>query len=477
MTEQRNAPMPDDLDALLARYLRWRSASAPGLPTASEMAIRVAGTTSSRRRAFQWRLVWAVAAVAVALASVLVFGAGVGPRSPLGLASPSAPVIGTPAPQASPISTSPIDETACTSGRITFHTGSDRTPPAASRALQAPSGGRIAIAYEDSTTTGSLVVADSRPGSARVVGDFTGEEIQDVNGVRVLGWSSTGDRLLLLASQSSSAVPPTGGTCDNLYLITADGTSGISVTDNGPGQTVAAAALSPSGSRVAYAQGADLHVFDADGGTNVDIPLTRCPFAPSQLDWAADATRVAFVCGPFVAIADISRRTVDYTAFDANGRIPMTLTWTGNETLALALEDDGLGIGSGPVLILDLSLQSGTLTWQVRMASRYQTEWVLGLPYFSPDGAYLLVQGDGAVASAFFPTYVIDTHFGKTTKLPWPVLGQSGPLVAPPVWSGGLRPHLFLADAGQLVELDLLAKTRTTIGSVPASDAVVFFPG
>ena len=479
MTEQRNEPMPDDLDALLTRYLRWRSDSAAGLPTAAEMALRVTGARSIRRTAFEWRLAWAVAAVAAALAGVLVMGGGAGPRSPLGLASPTAPVVSTLAPRATRIPTPTLDDTACTSGRITFQTGVGRTPPSATRGLQAPSGGRVAIAYEEGSKSGSLVVADSIPGSARVVADFTGQQIEDVTGVRVLGWSSSGDQLLVLASHSGRDKPATEASCDNLFVVATDGSRAIAITDNGPGQRIDAATLSPGGRLVAYVRDFVLHVVNVDAvsGDPVQIPIGGCSLPPSELDWSPDEQHLAFVCGRSVAVFDNRVPTISYTAFDANGRTPMTLSWLDNGALVLAWGDDGPGIGSGPVLIVDLSAGNVARTLKIRTSTQHKTEWVLGRPSFSPDRSWLLVQGDGGVASAYFPTYLVDTHSGATTKLPWPVLTQLAQLDAPTAWLPGPRPRVIVWDSGQIVELDLVAQTRTSIGPAPAWDAVAFFPG
>ena len=97
----------------------------------------------------------------------------------------------------------------------------------------------------------------------------------------------------------------------------------------------------------------------------------------------------------------------------------------------------------------------------------------------SPDGRWLLARGDTDVPDSGNPTYRIDTTTGQSTKLRWPVVGESWfwnglAGLASVTWLDG-NDRVLAADGSKLYEIDVAQLTRTEVGSVvPGQDWAVF---
>ena len=470
MTEDRMPRMPaDDLDARLARYLDWESAQLRGTPSGEEIARRIAGRTVQRRRAGSAALAWAVLAMALlALVLGFVVAGGSNLLSILPSASPQAPTAGpTPSPSIPAIVADP-----CGAGRTVITAAPSGGPvPEEAKSLRAPVGGRLAIALEHQPTpspptSGAIVVAGPEPGSVRVVATFTGQEILRDGGVGILDWSANGDFLLVYAGSDNTLSGD--WICGNLWIVRADGTAVTRLTDNGPAEAIDQAGLSPSGTSIAYFQEDVVHVLDL-AGSEQTIPVERC--APHRLHWAPDERRILLVCGTLVVVVD--RDTGTAARFSAQTGDIYDAVWS-LEGRSIVVAGHG-GRNASPVVIVDLDPATGSRV--TRSRSDHQANWLWGGQTLSPDGRWLLIR-DG-LRDGGLPTYLIDTATGRSTQLPWPVVGDS------PLWFslGGVPSVTWLegndlvlaADGEKLYEVDLREITRTEVGSVvPNQDWAVF---
>jgi len=156
------------------------------------------------------------------------------------------------------------------------------------------------------------------------------------------------------------------------------------------------------------------------------------------------------------------------------GSLPLAAAWTADSQSIIAVTaQEGLS-QLGPLKIVEIKRADGTPTASV--ATEATTEWVVGTATMSPDARWVLVQGDGNVATdSWFPTYAVNTSTGEATKLPWTVLHDStGP--SPVSWLAA--PGTFLYEEAQaLFEVDLATMTRVEVGAIPASDYAWFETG
>jgi hypothetical protein len=472
MTEDRTAPVPaDHLDARLARYLDWESAQLSGTPSGEEIALRIAGRAVQRRWVGNVGLAWAVLAMALLAVTVAFVVAG-GPNLLTVLPSASLPAsTGDPAP--SPTLPSIVAGN-CGTGRTVITAAPAGAPvPDEAKSLRAPEGGRLAVALEDQPTpspptSGAIVVAGPKLGSVRVVATFSGDEIPRDGGVGIIAWTASGDALLVYAG--SDSMSSADRICGNLWVVQADGTAVTRLTDNGPAEAIDQAAFSPSSTSVAYVQADVLHVLDLAGGEQT-IPIGQCP--PHRLHWAPDERRILVVCETLVVVADRDSGTA--TRLSGGGGFVYDAVWSPEgQSLVVATDER---VNPGPVVIRDIDAATGSMV--TRSHSDHSAVWLGIGQTLSPDGRLLLLREDIDVGDSAFPTYLIDTAIGRSTKLPWPVVGDSwfwnslGGAVSV-TWLDG-NDRVLAADEGKLYEVDLRQLTRTEVGSVlPNQDWAVF---
>ena len=461
MTEDRMARVPaDDLDTRLARYLDWESAQLHGTPSGEEVALRMTGRAVQRRWVGSAGLAWAVLAMAL-LGVALAFVVAGGPNRLSVLPSPS-PQSPTAGPTPNP-SVPAIVAGTCGTGRTVITAAPSGAPvPEEAMSVRAPEGGRLALALEhqptqELATSGAIVVAGPEAGSAQVVATFTGQEILRDGGVGIFDWSASGDFLLVYAGSDNTLT--TDRICGNLWIVQADGSTVRRLTDNGPAEAIDQAGLSPSGESVAYFQQNVVHFLDLAGGEQT-VPVERC--APHRLRWAPDERRILLVCGTLVVVVDRDSGTA--ARFSAQTGFVYDAVWS-QDGQSIVVAGHG-GRNASPVLIVDLDPATGSRV--TRSQSDHSANWLGNGQTLSPDGRWLLMR-DG-LRDGGLPTYLIETATGRSTKVPWPVVGDSwfwNSLGGVPDvrWLEG-NDRVLATDEATIYEVDLREITRTEVGSV-----------
>ena len=373
-------------------------------------------------------------------------------------------VLPSASPQASRGEPGPIVAGTCGTGRTVITAApSGASVPEEAKSLRAPMGGRLAVALEDQPTpspptSGSIVVAGPQVGSVRVVATFVGQEILRDGGVGIFAWAASGDALLVYAGSDDTLT--SDRICGNLWIVQADGSAVTRLTDNGPGEAIDQGAFSPSSTSVAYVQASRLHVLDLAGGEQT-IPIDQCHDGSHRLHWAPDERKILLVCGREVVVLDLDTGTAP--RFPVRAPI-LDAVWSPSaQSIVAAQADDG-----GPVVILDIDAADGSTV--TRAQGDHAAVWLSNTGTLSPDGRWLLLRGDVDVPDSGLPTYRIDTTTGRSTKLPWPVVGDSwfwNSLGGVPsvTWLEG-NDRVLAADGERLYEVDLPQLTRTEIGSV-----------
>ena len=475
MTQDRLNPMPDELDARLAKYLDWQSGQLRGVPGSEEIATRIAGGVVRRRALGRGMLAWAAIAVALLMVVAVAIFIG-GSPNPLVVVATSSPTT-QPSPSTS---RRPADPTSapshgpgpCGSGRVEIGAANGAPVPTEAAAIQVPIGGLIAMALEETPDRGSIVIAG--PGqSLRMVAIFSGEELRSPATVQVVSWSPTGDALLVWAGHESTSLQ---GNCGNLYLVRADGAGAERITDHGTGEWADLAAFSPSGTRIAYTQGDALHIVSRTAGAETKtFDIRPCSNGPNGIRWAPDETRILLTCDAALVVVDVEGVVPRHFLLPGSG---LDARWSSTgESIVATVANDSQASLAETVLVLDIDPLDGTM--DTRLESDQSSVWVLGAPLLSPDGRWLLVWGNGDVLpDPFYPTWLVDTTTNDTIKLAWPVLtdltGLGGDYDRLPgaVWLDGNR--VLSEDAGTLYEYDLSGLTRTAVGAVPAQDFAWF---
>ena len=483
MTENRVTQVPEDeFDARIARYLRWESAQVRGVPDGHDVAVRIAAGSASRRWVGSPTVAWVAVLLALLLVAAAVFVASnqdnkvvvvppspTAPSSPVALASPTTPPTAPPSPRPT------LPPGPCGTGRVEIQAATTGELPADARAIDAPTGSRIAMALEnDAADGGTIVIAEPDRIEPRVVATFTGEDLASQGAVQVVAWSRDGSSLLLWAGRES--LNDQLFHCGNLWTVATDGSAAARITDFGPGEVANTAGFAPSGSAIAYATGSILHVLRPSGEIQVDFRL--CLNGPWPLQWSPDETRILVMCGGDDSLAIVNLETGDHRRVVLPAAV-MGGAWRADGLRIKAAYGDTVpGLDPGPLSIFDLDPDTGGFA--VRVLSQGSTEWVLGAPTMSPDGRWLLALGGGDISDQPYRTYVIDTATGQTRIAPFQLLmefgfGEDFHVNRPAaIWLEG-NDRVLVEDRSKLFEVDLRTLTRTDVGSVPAQD-FAFYP-
>jgi hypothetical protein len=480
MNEDRmRAATDDELDARLSGYFTWQSEGLRHIPTAQEVAVRIAGGSMRVRRSVNSALAWVALALALLVAGLAIVVAG-NSKPALVVAPPNQSQHGSPDPTdpATFVTFVPsYGPGVCGSGRVELRPAASGEVPPEAASIVTPTGGRIAMALENRARDGgAIVIAGSEGLEPRLVATFTGEEIQAVGGVQVVAWSPDGNTLVIGAGNESPASRERS--CGNLWTVATDGSRLVRLTDNGPGEAPGMSAFAPDSIGFAYLQDNLLYVLSSGVDPHSAprrIPVGLCGGGPHTLRWSPDGTRILLVCASTVVVVDV------LTGNDTRIGLPadaLDAVWIGDgESIVAAAGDEVPGLVGGPLSILDLDPVAGTAT--VRVRSDLSTEWVLGRPLLSPDGRWLLVWGDGNVADVpFYRTYVVDTATGATRIAEFPILMDFGGTIFDAglpgaVWLEG-NDRVLTGDNQTLYEVDLVSLTRAPVGGVPAQDFAWF---
>jgi hypothetical protein len=414
------------------------------------------------------RWVLLVGAVVVVLGAALLsarwsvppLAAVASPSPPSSASAPTPAVAGVLQPTASP------DNGACGTGTVQFQVNAQPVAMVGLEQIRVPAGGTLAVAIEDSTTTGSLVLAKAHAGDAAttdagVIATYTGVDTQLV-AVQPIGWSASGDALLVNAGHR--AISAVDVTCNDFYLLQAEGSTVrlSSLAEDGSARPAGDAALSADGARIAYFQQnefrpqTELRLIDVHSG-EPGIGLVGCsgPLPPPR--WSPDQTRILAICDNALVIADVDAR--DWQAFPPTSPDSVVLAagWTADSTSIMTVAAETDRIASNRLDIAKVDALTGIRS--DRAVSPTNTPWIVGSASMSPDGRWALVQGND--------TYAIDTATGTAASLPWIVFPNPFDL-ATVAWLSGGNSFLY-ANMGTLYQVDLGTMTRAEIGAVPTS--------
>jgi hypothetical protein len=359
----------------------------------------------------------------------------------------------------------------CRPGSLQFHVNAQPVPGAGLDQIRVPPGGTLALAIDETATSGSLVLAKAHAGDptttdAGIIATFTASGIQPW-AVQPIGWSASGDALLVSAGHSGTPGPGEG--CNDLYLLQAEGSAVqlSSLTDDGWPGAVEGGTLSADGGRVAYFQQnglrlqTELRLIDVHS-PRPGIGWGDCggPLGPAR--WSPDESRLLAICDNSFVVVDMtaySRGTSSIASFSpALNTLVLTAGWTADSGSVVAVAARTDEMVSNTLEIAEIDAVTGART--DRPVSPTTAQWVVGSSSMSPDGRWALVQGNDS--------YAIDTATGTATNLPWIVLPN--PLdPATVAWLAGGNSFLY-ANSGTLYNVDLSAMTRTEVGAIPTSD-------
>jgi WD40 repeat protein len=271
------------------------------------------------------------------------------------------------------------------------------TAPSGLPTPSVPVGGRVAdVALGKTDADGLAREAQVRvvePGSVSTVATIrsgvpfgAGSTNNSLGYAAALGWSRDGTTFLLSAGRWSPSI--WYHECTDLYLVRADGSSLVRLTDNGrPGYSAWESALAPDGATVAVVEADEatmaisLRVVDASGATTVVDPGS-CAEQPTALAWSPDSQVLAAACGSSSVIVYRVANRQSTVLNLASGVGVVRLAWTADSS---RLEASTYGVALG-VVGLDLSSGSATVLQDSRRAD-------LAAIAFSPDGTKLLVAG------------------------------------------------------------------------------------
>jgi hypothetical protein len=386
-------------DALAAQRQRWH--------WPNRRPSRVAASTA---------LSWLAIAVAVGLIVANVAGGFVGKRSgPAQTPSPSPRMrdvfvaIPDPSRTASPPG-DPVAERSsryCLTGRVQVVSGAAMGPVSSTPDGSLVSGQGVLITTTDAATAEIWSVIAGQPTPVRI-GEIKGA----ADWLNVLGISGQGSQALVRIGHYAG--PDWSQECANLYLVAVDGTGVRMLTTFGGGQSVIGGAISPDGTRVAYAArsasfAVDVAVVDIATGATVHEP-SGCTNGTARLPitvaWSTEIDRFAVACDQPVI-------------FDPTGRMaPVTVA---EGQVGIGWDGRSLMVANPPDLthfrVDAVDPVSGHLVHGPAVATS-TIGWANGSGRFAPSGQRLVAEGDVGTTNS---TYVM----GATTSAPRVILPGS----------------------------------------------------
>jgi hypothetical protein len=417
------------------------------------------------------------------MAAIVVAAALVGGQPTLVVVPPTASPAASPAtsPMPSPSTQTPRPfvqqpiprgDLSCVKNLIRLAAGGK----ASSKASQppVPAGGRFAYVTPGATASdGSMLDARiqiAAPGSVATVATVASDEPFGLRGplhwpdtVTIEGWSTDGNSILVWAGRWSPSV--WYHDCSDLYLVRADGSSILRLTDNGrPGYRAGTSALAPDGRSAAYVELAvetwTVRVADSAGATTI-VDTGRCEFEPQLLAWSPDGRYLAVSCDPGLLIYSVAEGTskvlglggargadrigwdldtgrveaviqgepLQVLAFDpvsasqtilasVAGRTDLTAIGVSNDGTQVLLAGCPLAKPSDPSCYsteLDvLDVGSGTLQTLWWGPGNETTNELINSASWRPDGAVVMNDPEGSGTLVIDPT-------GRSTRSAWPI--------------------------------------------------------
>jgi hypothetical protein len=320
--------------------------------------------------------------------------------------------------------------------------------------LQAPEIGRIAMVLRTSDDNAAIVVAGPGsvpPRSVAIAKGLTGIQLQDPVGV--VAWSADGRELLIRSEQVSG--PSEMRLCRNLFVVAADGSSAALMTDGTVDGYATGGYLSHDGSLVAFGDAELLAIRTVAEQKGLGY-IDECP-GLSDAAWAPDDRELVAVCNGAVMDVSLGSEVRHTTYQPPPGLIVVAATIVDGHIVAATLPPQ-----ASQDRLAFWEWQDGA--WAPLVAADVSTEWVLGAPTFSPDGRWLLIQGDGYGTQNPFPTYAVEVATGHARRVPVPIFEGEGPLS----WFDGSTVAKALDRT--LYAVNLEAMEVSARGTVPTDD-------
>ena len=360
---------------------------------------------------------------------------------------PTATALPTPTSDGGPCVTSPLEVTP----------PADTALPGWYRVPKIPETGLAAFTVDETRDRGSIVVAGAGadgPASARVAATYSSPGAPDRPEVALVGWSASGDTLLMVAFQFGRSSWNEG--CSNLFLVNADGSGVTALTDNGPGGFIFDSALAPTTGRVAYSSNDGLSVIDPLIG---DTHFARCS-APWTPRWSPDEQRLSAFCSDRrLQIVDLAGGTsIDYQL--PAGLTLTGATWAGDSSSMIVVATEAGPTEHPPLAILDFFPGTGAFE---RRPLDIPAAASLSFASISPDGRWIVLQD----WSDLIDVAVLSLETGATTGLPIPPAPDvDGP--TPFAWFPDGDTALF-GLGGVLYTVNVATTELVEVGLLPSS--------
>jgi hypothetical protein len=371
----------------------------------------------------------------------------------------------TPNPSASPLAALSIPTAAalptpadgpCLSDRVRVAPPAGVDVPTWYRPIGVTAHGLAAFAVEDTASRGSLVVsggdADGNPTSRVIASYATGDPASSVR-VSPIGWSGAGDALLVRADQLDGSG---GVVCTNLVIANVDGPGVTYLTDNGPGMTIEAAALAPSGDRVAYVQAG---VVTMRSPARDEWRLADCSGLGS-IEWSQDERTLLMICNDAIAVVDAETSASSRFALP-DGWYPVFASWAGENGTIIVV---ATGAADGQKLAV-LDLDPATTGFDRRDGDIESVPPLL-LASLAPGGRWIILEGQRDDASSTVMA-AVDLTTGASTDLPTP-LGRDIYSATGFTWLADGDTALYGLD-GSLYSINIPTATLTDAGLLPAT--------
>jgi len=332
-------------------------------------------------------------------------------------------------------------------------------PQSLADAIRVPPGASVATFVTTAVGEGSIVVAHGSAESTTVVrvATYRGVAPQDPFGMSVIGWSSSGDAIIVRAAEDG---PSAGNySCAALFSIKADGSGATRLTATGPGSWISLVALSTDSGRVAFVQDDQLRAFDPQSAAATS--LADCP-AASSVQWSANSESILALCGD--TLESLAAVGVPLRFTEDPAGVPLAAAWSpehGGIVLVTARQAPE-GFQFGPLTVFDVGVAGAGTTR--RLETQEQAAWAAPSRAISPNARWLVTDAK-VLRHNDFASYAVDLTTGAATELPWQVFeGAAGEEHFGWLHDGETLIHL---DGGTLYALNLRDVTRTEIGRLP----------